>query len=199
MTSDLFGYDRSPLLIGLWSPSMGSGKTEVANYLSSYEDMRRLRFAGALKEMARAMFTQAGFDPVVADRMVDGDLKDEVCSLFGVTPRYILQTLGTEWGRSLIHPNVWLNIGMTRIKSLLEDGYSVVVDDVRFPNEAKAIEEAGGFMVKVERPDAEITENHPSEGALADWGFAATIYNESTLDDLYKSAAYLSSTLRQML
>ncbi len=81
------------------------------------------------------------------------------------TYRRLLQVLGTEGLRDLIHQNVHVN-------ALMADYHpnesSWIVTDVRFPNEADAIRNAGGVLVKVERPGLS-TGTHPSETALDDY------------------------------
>lgn len=64
-----------------------------------------------------------------------------------LTPRRMLQLIGTECGRDIIHPNIWVN-------ALFAD-YTQhskwIITDVRFPNEAKAIQKKGGLVIRVNR------------------------------------------------
>ena len=61
-----------------------------------------------------------------------------------LSPRYILQTLGTEFGRS-VYPDTWIDYGINQAHKYLNDGLDVVViTDVRFLNEAKEIREQNG-------------------------------------------------------
>lgn len=84
-------------------------------------------------------------------------LKD--VSLIKTTPRLILQLLGTEGGRKIIHPNIWVN-------ALFADYYPYsargseyefeqsrwIITDLRFPeNEGKAIKERNGLRIGVKR------------------------------------------------
>ena len=64
-----------------------------------------------------------------------------------LTPRRMLQLLGTEGGRKIIHPNIWLNALFADLK---EDS-KWVITDVRFPNEADAILERGGKVIDLAR------------------------------------------------
>lgn len=76
-----------------------------------------------------------------------------------VTPRLILQKIGTELGRGL-HPDLWVNTSFAdykRIKREVDDSEEYIFPnwiftDVRFPNEANAIVERGGIMLRVFRP-----------------------------------------------
>lgn len=89
------------------------------------------------------------------------------------TPRLLLQLLGTDCGREIIHPNVWVNSLMTEYKAksvanrpfhkselFSEDGDDLtwkdvypnwVIADLRFPNEAKAIKDRKGIIIRVNR------------------------------------------------
>lgn len=115
----------------------------------------------------------------------------------GLTPRKLLQLLGTEAGRQIIHPNIWVNALFADWKSgyveqgagwiETEDDYpNWIVTDVRFPNEAKAIKDRGGILIRINRPqylDNGLVirkDEHLSETALDDYdGFDYVIDNDS--------------------
>jgi hypothetical protein len=82
--------------------------------------------------------------------------------LIKLTPRLILQILGTEAGRGLIHPNLWVNSLMSEYKSggfveisknveVLGDFPNWVVTDMRFPNEMEAVKKRNGITIRVNR------------------------------------------------
>lgn len=71
-----------------------------------------------------------------------------------------------------------------RIREFQLLGRSVVIDDVRFPNEADLIRSLGGELWHIERPTAELTTSHASEGSLADYSFDRYLLNDSSLSDL---------------
>ena len=108
----------------------------------------------------------------------------------GLTPRKILQLLGTEAGRDIIHPNIWVN-------SLFAD-YTTdsnwIITDVRFPNEAKAIKDRGGIVVRIERPGGEshCGGAHASETALDDYDFDIVINNDGTIEELIDKVKQLN-------
>ena len=56
--------------------------------------------------------------------------------------------------------------------------------DVRFPNEAKALADMNGAIVRVIRPNTNAVNDHESEVAMDRYDFDATILNNGTLDDL---------------
>ncbi len=62
-----------------------------------------------------------------------------------ITPRYIMQHLGTEWGRHIHGEDFWVDMWRNKI----QDIERVVCDDVRFKNEAAAIGSSGGFVIKL--------------------------------------------------
>jgi hypothetical protein len=62
----------------------------------------------------------------------------------------------------------------------------VVVDDVRFPNEAQLIKSMGGQLWRIERPGLTDATGHSSEGGLADWEFDRVIVNDGTVEDLVR-------------
>ena len=61
--------------------------------------------------------------------------------LGGKTPRQAMQTLGTEWGRNLIYDGIWLHAWE---RAFNKCSTPVVVDDLRFINEAEMIKRLGG-------------------------------------------------------
>ena len=133
-----------PRIVGLCGRK-GSGKDTAAAVLTSrgYENVK---FAGGLKTMLRALLAYQGYGVWEIDEMIEGTLKEEATiSLAGKDPRYAMQTLGSEWGRTLMGEDFWVQTAISRMKSLDR----VVVTDVRFPNEADAIRELGGIIVGV--------------------------------------------------
>lgn len=166
-----------PPLIGLYSPAPQSGKSTIALALGEY-GFNRVRFAGALKAMLYSLLFSAGENHETIDRMIEGDLKEVPSALLaGKTPRWAMQTLGAEWGRSCLGDTLWVGAAMGEVRHLRERGLGVVVDDMRYPNEAEAIRQAGGVLVRVERPSATVTSAHSSEGALDGLRFDLVLRN----------------------
>lgn len=129
----------TPTLVGLIGRK-GSGKDTAAAALLS-EGYQNVKFAGALKDMIRCLLAYQGVDSDTIERMVEGDLKEAPTPhLAGRTPRYAMQTLGTEWGRDLIGEDFWTAVTMARVGDR-----KTVITDVRFPNEVQSVEAAGGF------------------------------------------------------
>jgi hypothetical protein len=102
-----------------------------------------------------------------------------------LTPRLLLQLLGTECGRDIIHPNIWINALFSKYKHRPMLEYpSWIITDVRFINEVEAIKERGGIIIRVNNPNVESTDIHISETELDNYPFDYIIENGSTLNDL---------------
>jgi hypothetical protein len=182
-------------LIGLYSSVMGSGKTALTDELERHALFTSVKFAGTLKSMIRRLLEDAGIEEPW--RYTDGDLKETVIPFFGVTCRHMMQTLGTDWGRALIKPTLWIDVAKARISSLMAAGLSVVVDDVRFPNEFQAIKDLGGTMCRVIRPGLQDTTGHASEGALDAYRFDLVLPNVGSLEDWQGVAGWLVQKLAE--
>jgi len=143
-------------------------------------------------------------------------VKDRVVKL---TPRKLLQLLGTEAGRELIHPNIWVNSLFADYKAkeeigLYDGGYldgqeayrvdksNWIITDVRFPNEAEAIKQRGGIVIRVNREESVLYKGvkhikgvksieHPSETALDDYEFDHVIENNSDITSLVEKIKQL--------
>ncbi len=95
---------------------------------------------------------------------LEGDLKETPTELLaGQTPRWAMQTLGTEWGRELMGPDIWANAWEHAATLVLNEGGTVVVDDCRFPNELEAVRHLGGVAINILRPSLRIPWEHKSE------------------------------------
>lgn len=107
-----------------------------------------------------------------------------------MTVRDLLQKLGTECMRTGLHTNTWVN-------ALFADYVPVdynddeqpslpnwIVTDTRFTNEAQAIKDKGGIIIRVDRPGVEPINAHPSETGLDNWKFDYRVANVSGLFEL---------------
>jgi hypothetical protein len=151
------------MLIGLTGPA-GSGKSFCAQYLQEQFRYERVSFAGPLKAMLRAALDYADLIPVYVEAIIGGELKETPNNLLGgKTPRYAMQTLGTEWGRECLSQDFWIALAESRIRGLLMQGVPVVVDDVRFDNEADMIQRLGGTVLRVAGRSKGVSPDHPSE------------------------------------
>lgn len=167
-----------PKLIGIAGPAR-AGKDTIGTYLKDYHGFKGVFFAEPLKEGVRVMFG-------LTDAQLYGDEKEKPVDWLGHTPRHVLQTLGTDWGREMIHNDVWLLVAQRKINDLMGEGYSVVVTDVRFENETKLIRDMGGSIWHVQREDRPQVEKHVSEsGVNIDYYNDFTLLNNKDVAHLY--------------
>lgn len=148
------------ILIGLCGPA-GSGKDTVAKYMANC-GFTRYTLAMPLKKGLEAMF---GIDLATWDNR---EVKEAVIPWIGKSPRQLAQTLGTEWGRQQVHPQIWVNL-MLHNWDMVRQSLSprMVVTDVRFDNEAQAIIDAGGTVWRVERERVTPVAEHVSEKGVS--------------------------------
>lgn len=195
-----------------------SGKDEFARLIQkldpSYENKK---FAGKLKEVASLLlgvpvrsFENREFkeSPLGTEWWTSGEDGDHPMSV-----REFLQILGTEGLREGLHKNVWVNAlfaDYRRAAKLVPSDntfsdYKVeyigdypnwVVSDCRFKNEAQAIKDRGGYVVRIDRPGGKPVNNHASETDLDDWNFDFKIANVSDLTALEFSAKCLLDDIK---
>lgn len=102
------------------------------------------------------------------------------------SPRWVMQQWGTDYRRKQ-DGNYWVARTVQEVRLLLEYGRSVVVTDVRFYNEATALLELGGSIVKVVRPNnpyEEGTDGHASETEMDSFSAAVELLNNGTQAEL---------------
>lgn len=180
-------------VIALYSPAPQSGKSTVASILSDIlrhnsKSTDIYSFATPIKNMVYLLLDQLGVGDL--KNRVYGNKKEEPIKLLGgKTPRYIMQTLGTEWGRQTIHDHIWINIMINKIKE--SPNHTIIIDDMRFPNERYALEALDAlcinvFFYKIVRPGIDYTPNHASEGSMDDRLFDEVIINDGSVAALRK-------------
>jgi hypothetical protein len=190
---------------------IGSGKDTAADYLVNFHEFRRDSFANTLKDAVAAVF---GWDRT----LLEGRTKEarewreqvdpwwaERLNMPNLTPRWVLQYWGTEVCRTGFHDDIWIASLENKMR---KTGDNIVISDVRFPNEIKAIHNAGGKVIRVKRgPDPEwygIAKNankggEIAQGLLKDLGIHASetawvggdidvvVSNDGTIDDLFNA------------
>lgn len=169
----------SQFIVGLYSPAPQSGKTLAADVLA-HSGFQPVSFAEPLKRMTVEFLVSIGYKKEEAVKLVWYD-KAKVIPEINASSRYLQQTIGTQWGREMIAEDIWLQSWKIRASQF----NMVVVDDVRFENEADTIKGLGGQMWKIIRPGATHDGSHLSEGALDNWsGFDCIIENTGTIKEL---------------
>jgi hypothetical protein len=163
------------MIVGLvgW---IGSGKGTVADILVDHHDFFKESYANSLKGACSAIF---GWDR----KFLEGDTSESRLwreqpdkwwsEKLGreFSPRLALQLMGTEAGRDVFHPDLWVHTVMRRCNQAPWNNY--VIADVRFPNEIKSIQESGGKIVWVRR------------GELPEWYSCALKQNKTPEDELW--------------
>jgi hypothetical protein len=181
------GAPNNPLVVGI-TGTAGSGKTAAARIMCDRYDFSRVRLAEPIKRMARALG--------LTHDQVAGPLKDiPLDELCGKTPRYVMQTLGTEWGRRMVGEDIWVRVAEKEIRRLMSNGVSVVVDDVRFPDEAAMIKKLGGAVVRIESPVITQSTAHESERHIFNIEVDYVIVNGGSIADLGLSVEGVVSSL----
>ena len=115
-----------------------AGKTSTARYIANKHGYIPLSFADSLK----AMLINAGMCT-----------HDECYKKKTEMSRWLLKKIGTDIGRKQIHPDFWVQRTAKKIIELMDAGNSLVVDDIRFPNEARLVKSymKRSLLIKLER------------------------------------------------
>ena len=135
----------STRLIGIYSPAPQSGKTFAATVLA-HRGYQPVSFAEPLKRMITEFLISFGYEKDQAIKLAWFD-KTVVIQEFNASSRYLLQTLGTQWGRDCVCEDIWIRAWKARVAKFDR----VIVDDVRFPNEIEWIQSQDGVVIEVQR------------------------------------------------
>ncbi len=168
-------------LVGI-AGQMSFGKTSIAMMLRESRDYEVLSFAKSLKDMAGVLMAQLGYSSSGMDFYFLN--KGSIIPQLGVSMRHVLQTLGTEWGRNLIKRSLWVDLAVLNVSECREYA-DVVIDDVRFEDEAAFIREHDGLVIHLRRPGASAAADHVSESGIAVGARDVVIVNDGSLDDLF--------------
>jgi hypothetical protein len=188
-----------PVLIALYSSDMRSGKSTVASMLTERLFGMTQSFAAPFYDFIiqiAAPFLPGGEQEVRA--WLSDERKDKaLIPGLGVTLRSMLQTIGTNWGRQCVHSELWTMLAEQKALKALKS-YSVIYDDMRFPNEFEMVKRNGGYCVRVSRPgEGSRGDTSIGEGLLDSHNFDAYITNDGTLEDLkrfvWQAADYLEN------
>ena len=181
-------------IVGI-SGKIGSGKDTFAEIFAEISSIpvERHAFADKVRNVTelivgyKMIMTHAKGSPFYnAVYNYTQDDKNFYLPLWDKTIGQCLQIIGTEVFRNNFDVDTWVkSLFSTTGKDCVEHGHILVVPDVRFPNEADAIIERGGIVIRLEGDPLGIRENskrdlnHISETALDGYGkFAKVIKNE---------------------
>ena len=202
-----------------------TGKTTAAHHLAPLLDKecRIIPMAMVLRDEVEAFLRAVGADESVP--LVYGDQDDKVRVFYvdeqkalqhcpkwagfvadhheiqdrqgqtAVTVRRILQWWGTEYRRTE-DPDYWTKAWSRKVEQLDLERVHVLIDDVRFMNELKAIKAHSGMIIKIERPGFNGANSHASETSLDDYNaWDGTIVNDGTLEEFKAKVGQLAVTL----
>jgi len=184
---------------------IGSGKGTVGDFLQDHGFIQD-SFARPLKDAVSIMFGWPR-ELLEGDTELSRRWREEPDVFWSenfkrsFSPRDALQLMGTEAGREVFHPDIWVISLLNRAR-----GKDVVITDVRFQNEIKYIQENGGIVIRVKRGDDPVwfedmtllnTESsrlnymekynvHRSEWDWAGCDFDYLIENDGNIGDLRK-------------
>lgn len=141
-------------------------------------NMELVSFASKLKEIASSLIGVKYWD------FENQTFKKEVDPLTGLTNREILQKIGTSF-RKLFGEDIWIKVLFKYLEcNGLDKNY--IITDVRYKNEAKAIKEKGGILIRVNR-NTDSNDTHQSEVDLDDYDkFDFIIDNNGSVEELIK-------------
>jgi len=142
------------ILIGLIG-CKNSGKDTVADFLVEKHDFKKKSFADTLKKMCKLLFRLEDC------QLHDALLKEEMDPRWDMTPRKMMQLVGTDMVRNVLDQNFWLKHMDLYLHEELPE--RLVVPDVRFQNEADWIRKHNGVLIRITDNRKSFNDNHASE------------------------------------
>lgn len=201
-----------PQLIGICG-NMGTGKTTVAKMIQDLApDSVILPFAGEVKQELHTLLTsyRNGHFFSYKRYMLYGTQEEKNLTFFvpaclfeeanhrgislagigdeqymsggtwyATSGRKLMQWYGTDYRRKM-NPNYWMNKWVLNFAKFSD---IVLVDDIRFPNEAELVRSLGGYIIKINR-DTEHDLAHQSESLIPQIHSHYDIENNFSIDHL---------------
>lgn len=182
----------TPIVVGI-SGYAGSGKDTLAQSLSLSQGFVCTAFADKLKEVLSDIYD------VPLEYFHERHLKNVPHpNLNGKTPREAAQCIGTEAFRNMMDPMTWVNYAIRKAKGFLASGLSVVITDVRFPEEVAAIRQfENNYLVGLVREGCE-SYAHESERHIP-WILGQcdrVVENNGSISDLLQRGDEIVSSVR---
>jgi hypothetical protein len=163
----------------------GVGKSTIAQYLVDHSNFTRLSFAGPIKDAVSSIF---GWDRSMIEGATEEsrywrEQRDEWWSnMLGrdITPRLMLQEVGTDVFRTHFHSDIWVLSAMRKLQA----GNNYVIDDCRFPNEVDLIRSSGLLcvVIKVIREGIVSFDTHVSEQMFNQISYDRELVNDQLQD-----------------
>ncbi len=146
----------------------GIGKDTAADYLVEKHRYNKKSFAEPMKKAVQSMFGLK-HEQVFGTKEQKEEAIPALSQKRPISGRELLQTLGTEWGRNIIDPDIWIYKVAEDWKTMKNiPGYvGMVISDLRFDNEAEWVKSQGGIVINIESPFNPPTDKfHPSENGI---------------------------------
>lgn len=169
----------TPLLIGLTGRAR-TGKTTAANLLANTHGLVSYAFADPLRDGLMQIFNLSPCD-------FDDERKERTIDWLGRSPRELMQSMGTEWGRNQVHPDLWLLLAEQNLEFLgqtNDNATGFVISDLRFENEADFVRKRGGIVLHLLRPSAAEVSPHISETGIGIQDNDLFLHNDGSIEDL---------------
>jgi hypothetical protein len=170
-----------PPIIGI-AGLAGTGKDTLADFIIAQYGGYKHAFAEPMRLMLRAGF---GIDLSTPYWKAN---KENPIPALGKSPREMLQLLGTQWGRELIHPDVWVTLVH---QQFLNRRAGMVLADVRMENEAAFVRKFGGTVIHIKRKAATPVTPHASEAGVSIQPEDVVIHNDLDLGSLQHAVSKL--------
>lgn len=168
------------MIIGL-TGYIGSGKTTIADYIEFRYGFPQYSFAGPIKEIAEILgFTQEQLNGSQEDKLA-------INQHWNISAREFLQKFGTEVCREFLPrvipemSDIWIKL----FKIRAQQEKNILISDVRFPDEAKAIHELGGVIIRITRQKNNSHMPHKSETYIDQIPADYEINNTGSLQNLF--------------
>lgn len=142
------------MIIGLVGKK-GAGKDTVADYIVAKYNFSKVAFATPLKNVCQAMYD------LDARYFNDPNLKEVPVPQWGLSPREMMQRVGTDIVRANLGDDFWIKHMNCKLSTVPTS--NVVISDVRFGNEAQLVISLGGVLIRVQSLDTDTTDLHASE------------------------------------
>ena len=150
--------NTSPAIIIGLTGGAGHGKDTVAALLEHKYDFKRISIADPLKRSTSAMFN------VPLEYFYDRKLKEEVIPRYDMSPRRLMQVVGTDIVRNHLDKQFWIKMMGWKREDMLKEykeknpdtPMNMVISDVRFDDEARAVKNLRGacsFIVNIDATD----------------------------------------------
>lgn len=107
--------------------------------------------------------------------------------------RRLMQTFGSEVGRSLLGENVWVDLLLSRYPDLFHAETRYVITDCRFENECEFVQGVGGTILWINRPGL-VSDGHASESDVPLRYAEAVLHNDETVEELEEDVRFFLFT-----